>query len=47
MPMLTLTWAVAEVADQNSIDSTMIMERIFHPLLKWLHGTTDGPPAAA
>jgi hypothetical protein len=47
MPMLTLTWAVAEVADQNRIESTIIKERIRLPLLEWLHGTTDGPPAAA
>ena len=44
MPMLTLTWAVAEVTDQNSIESTMIKGRIFLPLLECLHGTTDGLP---
>ena len=45
MPMLTPTWAVAEVTDQNSIESTMIKERIFLPLLECLYGATNGPPA--
>ena len=45
MPMLTSTWALAEVIDKNSIESTMIKERIFLPLLEWSHGATNRPPA--
>ena len=43
--MLTLTWAVAAVTDQNSIESTMIKERIFLPLLEWSRGATNRPLA--
>ena len=46
MPMLTPTWAVAEVTDQNSIASTMIKERIFLPLLECLHGASNEPDIA-
>jgi hypothetical protein len=35
MPIATLTWAVAEVIDQNRTENTMIKKRIFHPLLEW------------